>query len=53
MEEFLNGKRGQRCPLSPMLFNLIIANIKEGLGKKRGRENKAGGKETEGIGICG
>lgn len=42
----------QGCPLSLMLFNLIKADIKEGLGND-GMGGKDRGKKIENIGICG
>lgn len=51
-KKFWTEKRvKQECPLSAILFNLLIANIEKGLGK-----NKVGGvklrEEVEGFRVC-
>lgn len=41
----------QECPLNPMLFNLLIADIQREFGKDEMKGSKNREKETEDIGI--
>lgn len=42
----------QGCPLSPFLFNVLIGDIEEALGRDKVGGVRIGGEKAKGAGIC-